>query len=231
MKGLLELLAKAKLVELTEEEQSRADPAAAAPLPQEIPVAESLTELVPELPPAPLGEADAPLEEGFALERIYSLAGLSPSPFPAEKLLRLLDGLRAMDAATRKAAVLAMDAADDGWAITDPVTDARQKIAALNAYRQRLNSQVAAVEQQAGARMAENQANLERASAEIRTQIAELEQLLERSIAKSAQEAAAIEAEVRVGREVAAREMRRMDREIERLGEIPASFSEVKQEV
>jgi hypothetical protein len=77
--------------------------------------------------------------EGIALADIFAAAGVPDSPYPAEKLLRLLDGLRAMDAGTRKAAVLAMDAADDNWQIGDCIADADRKISALDAYKQQLN--------------------------------------------------------------------------------------------
>jgi hypothetical protein len=68
-----------------------------------------------------------------AFADIFAAAGVPDSPYPAEKLLRLLDGLRAMDAGTRKAAVLAMDAADDNWQIGDCLRDADLKISALEA--------------------------------------------------------------------------------------------------
>ena len=145
MKGFLNLLAKAKLIELSEDERQAAS---AEPL-QGIPMAG--TEALAEAPEPPLhaqasGEpAAAPAAsalpslaeacpdldgdalEGHAFEDIFAAAGVPVSPYPAEKLLRLLDGLRAMDAGTRKMAVLAMDAADDNWQISDCLSDADLK--------------------------------------------------------------------------------------------------------
>lgn len=223
MKGILGLLAKAKLVELNEDERNAAEQAA-EPLPESVPAP------IPAQPaePQPMTAGELPLEEGVPLEDIFAQAGLPATPFSAEKLLRLLDGLRAMDANTRKTAVLAMDAADDSWQISDAVDDAQRKIAALGAHKQRLNAQVVAAEQQVSAELAARRNQLEQTTGEIRTQISELEQLLERAIAQSAQEATTLEAGLRATREGVARELRRMDKEIERLGEIQTTFTEPK---
>lgn len=220
MKGILDLLAKARLVELSEDERAQASPAEQ--------VAPIQVEQAPpaEVPSASLPAAECEIEEGKPLEEVFSLAGLTPAPFPAEKLLRLLDGLRAMDAATRKTAVLAMDAADDNWQIADPILDAQRKIAALEAYKRRLAEQVAGAEKHAGTQIAEIKTGLERTTAEIRTQISELERLLEREVTKAAQQTTSLEAGLRATREAAARELRRMDTEIARLAEIPASFAQ-----
>ena len=141
MKGLMRFLARAKLVELS------VDESAVSPSPDEA-TTDSPGVPAAEIPISPLPVPEGGIDEGVALDDIFALAGVSPSPFPAEKLLRLLDGLRAMDAATRKTAVLAMDAAEDSWQISDPVLDAQRKIAALEAYKRRLAAQVAAAEEQ-----------------------------------------------------------------------------------
>jgi len=146
-------------------------------------------------------------------------------PQVPESPMDFVDGLRTMDAQTRKAAVLAMDAADDNWSITDPVQDAERKIAALTAYRERLGEQLAVGAKQAGDQIAADKHGLETTVAEIRAQITQLEQLLEREIVRSAQEIAAIEGSQRAAREAVGREQRRIDQEIERFGEIPASYA------
>ncbi len=219
MKGLMEFLAKAKLIDLSEDERTVLPPAGEAS-------ADAPGAAAAEVQVAPVPVPEGGIDEGVALDDIFGLAEVPPSPFPAEKLLRLLDGLRAMDAATRKAAVLAMDAAEDSWQITDPLLDAQRKIAAIEAYKKRLAAQVAATEEQVSARIVEGKAALERTIAEIRAQIAELEQLLEREVARAAQESTGQQGDLRATREAAARELRRMDKEIERFAEIPASFSQ-----
>lgn len=239
MKGILNFLARAKLVELSEDERLAASEAEthtagasavaeadAAPgrMPQEsVDVSPAVApRAVAAAPSDPLaGEA-----EGIPLADIFAAAGLPDSPYPAEKLLRLLDGLRAMDAGTRKAAVLAMDAADDNWQIGDCIADADRKISALDAYKQQLNAQLQDREQQSAEVVNQIKLALENSTAAIRKQIAELEQLLEREVTRAAQEATSVEAGLRAARESTAREARRMDAEIERLREIPTSFKD-----
>lgn len=221
VKGVLDLLARAKLIELSEEEKVEVEPAAPITMPAEEPAPP---------PPQAMPEGDAEIAEGRSLEEIFAAADLPPSPFPAERLLRLLDGLRAMDATTRKTAVQAMDAADDNWQIADPLLDAQRKIGVLERHKQLLAAQLRAKEQHTAALIEETGAQRERTTAEIRKQIHELEQLLEREVAKSTQEGTRLEAELRAAREAAAREGRRMDVEIDRLREIPAQFAQTTSE-
>ena len=233
MKGILKFLERAKLIEPSADERLGAAEA-------ELPAAEAHAEVatgvarVPETsldrPPQP--PASAPAEpsagdaEGLPLVDIFAAADIPTSPYPAEKLLRLLDGLRAMDARTRQAAVLAMDAADDNWQIGDCVSDAELKISALDAYKQQLSEQLQSREQQSAEIANQIRLALDRSTAAIRQQIAELEQLLEREVTRAAQETTSVEAGLRAAREATARETRRMDTEIERLREIPAHFKD-----
>ncbi len=224
MKGILNLLAKAKLVELSDEERVESGllneeaPATVEKVPVEV--------VEPEVPPAldlpPLADDQSELRP---LEDIYAAAKIPAVPFSAEKLLKLLDGLKALDAVTRKAAVIAMDAADDNWQISDCLADAEHKIAALNSYRQHLAARVVSAEQEAVEKMNATRASLESTSTEIRKQIAELEQLLEREITRTAQQTTALEAALRNEREAAAREGRRIDGEIEKLNEMIRQFT------
>lgn len=237
MKGILNLLAKAKLIELSEDEQlaaageaSPAGPNASHELSGDLsgdlsghqPQRESGIETA--VAPSAGGADASPELEGQAFADIFASAGVPASPYPAEKLLRLLDGLRAMDASTRKAAVLAMDAADDNWQISDCVGDAELKIAALDDYKRQLTAQMEDRESRSAELLTQIKAALDEATVAIRKQIAELEQLREREVTRVAQEATGVEAGLRAARESAARETRRVDAEIERLREILTTF-------
>ena len=219
MKGVLNLLARAKLIELSDEEKATAEDSAAVEA-----AGQPAQETIPFPASEPVATDECEIAEGKALDEIYAGAGVASSPFPAERLLRLLDGLRAMDAVTRKTAVLAMDAADDNWQIADPVLDAQRKIAALDGYKQYLDAQVRGSEKNTTASIGEISARQEQTVAEIRKQIHELEQLLERELARSTQEITRLDAVLRATREAAARERHRMDVEMDRLREIPAQF-------
>jgi hypothetical protein len=225
MKGIWGLMEKAGLVQLSEVEKGTDSVA------PEVQPAEIQLDLGAETPPPEVSAmiSDAPpglVVEETTLEHIFELAGVPPNPFPAERLLRLLDGLRAMDSGTRKMAVQAMDAADDAWSIEDPLADAQRKIAALDAYKRSLTAQLGQAEASTAQGIEDIKASLERATDEIRAQMAQLEQLLQREMTKAAEETARLEATLRATREAAAREALRMDKEIERLGEIPATFGQ-----
>ena len=236
MKGILNFLARANLIELSDDERlaaAEAEQAAAgtqayAAAPAD--AADAPAEIGGASPPPEVAAVGAPAEqvagkqEGILLPDIYAAAAVPASPYPAEKLLRLLDGLRAMDAGTRHAAVLAMDAADDNWQIVDCVRDAQFKISALGAYKEQLTGQLQNGEQQAAEVIDQIKLSLDKSSVAIRQQIAELEQLLEREVTRAAQETTRVEAGLRAARESSTRETRRMDAEIERLREIPNNF-------
>lgn len=235
MKGLMELLAKAKLVSLSEEEKAQLaadDLAAESVLPEEPAVPEAAPVAETEPLPAVDGEPRAVSAEALQiledkpLDEIFAEAGVPESPFPAERFLRLLDGLRAMDAQTRRLAVMAMDSADDNWQVADSVLDAERKVAVLEAYKQRIGAQVAGTEQQTAAQIEELKAAQARSAEAVHRQIAELEQLLERQVRSSAQQISALEETLRATREAAGREVRRVDQEIERLSEIPSQFGQ-----
>ncbi|MFZ6744802.1 hypothetical protein ACO0LC_16390 [Undibacterium sp. JH2W] len=235
MKGILKFLAAAKLVDLSDEEkmklhgiapgdelvetslESEAASANPPPLPDASDADTSL--------PPPITYAAADVASGKSFEDIFKSAQIPDSPFPAERLLRLLDGLRAMDEATRKAAVHAMDAADDNWTIDDSIIDAQRKITALEDYQKALESQLTANQQQVIAEVADLKAAEERAVTEIRKQIAEMERLLAREIQKTAEQITNLEGGQKAAQENCEREVKRLQAEVERLREIPAQFS------
>jgi len=167
------------------------------------------------LPPdvvSPIQEPVAPVEQtlSLSLEQIYAQASVPPSSYPAEKLLRLLDGLRMMDEATRRQAVQAMDAADDNWTIEDPIRDAIAKVQALTDHGHMLRSGVDQAERDTRALIAQVKDREATSVADIRRQIADLEGLLAREIARAAQESAEMQAAMQVKREGVARSIEQL---------------------
>jgi hypothetical protein len=219
MSRFLRTLAKVGLVEL--------DPNEAPPpeQPIELPIEQAPVEIepapppLPDLPPGPLPS------EGVSFEQLYREAKVTDSPFPAEKLLKLLDGLRAMDPATRKAAVTAMDAADEAWTVDDAVLDAERKCRALRQGVERLHANLAHSEELARRELASLDDYAQKAADTIRKQIAELEQLLAQELESAAQKKAQAQADLRLLREASAREQARYEHEIARLSEIAAIFA------
>jgi len=248
--GFLKTLAKVGLVELDEPEQVRVD---APPGPglddadlQRI-LAEDpgppppATEYAkpdrgtPYAPPSPSGRtvpappqtgaaAPASFGESMSFEALYAQADVPPSAYPAEKLLKLLDGLRAMDPATRKVAVLAMDAADDDWTVADAVLDAQRKTRALRQAEQGLAAALRAAEQQVEQELAANDQYRDQATTAIRKQIADLEILLQEELQKVAEKKAQAAALLDRQRDAHAREVARYEQEIARLMELSTTF-------
>jgi hypothetical protein len=220
---------------LADEEKAakRAAPGRAEPRASPPPLRQPGSASAPQAPsdPAPRS-ADTPssagssaIAEGQSFEAMYTGAEVPPSPYPAEKLLKLLDGLRAMDAGTRKAAILAMDAADDAWTIDDVVLDAERKCRTLALGIERVEAQSAAVDDRVKSEVTSLEQYTQQAAETIRRQIAELEALLQDELQKAATRRAELQMETRAAREAAARERARYEQEIERLREIGRIFA------
>lgn len=220
MGKFLKALQKARLIELDEDASDVAADAdliaatAGSPSAPEPPVA---TET---LPPEQCG-----IEEQRSFETIYGALQVPGSPFPAEKMLRLLDGLKAMDLNTRTAAVLAMDAADDAWTVEDAVLDAQRKIRALQGAMAHLAQQAESAQAHATEELRQREEKHQQSVGAVRQQIADLEKLLEREVEKAAADKNEITGKARSAQEACARETRRLDTEVARLQEILDTFA------
>lgn len=164
-------------------------------------------------------------ESQLKLDDIYANGGVGASLYPAERLLRLVDGLSAMDENTRNMAIRAMDAADESWSIEDPLADAKAKLKALAGYGQRLQADLLKFESQTQARLDALRAHQEKAVADIRKQIAELEALAGREIARHAQQCAEQEAQLKAARDAASRDLFEISQISQRLQGLSAQFS------
>ncbi len=194
------------------------DGAGAGPAPEPPPKREAAP------PPPPV--SSAAVTEGRPLEEMYAEARVPESPYPAEQLLRLLEGLKAMQPAVRKAAVIAMDEADDDWTVADAIVDAQRKTQVLQAAQTRLAQAVAAAEQKAQADLEAQEQYKTEATATIRQQITELETLLEEELKKVSEERASIRSRLEEHRKAAARESHRLEAVVQRLAQVPEVFSE-----
>jgi hypothetical protein len=221
MKGMLDFLEKAGLVK----KDTPAEPTA----PEiDIPHREStgaardntVTVASKQLAPA----AGQPLQ----LDMIYANQGVSPSLYPAERLLRLVDGLSAMDEATRQMAIQAMDAADESWTIDDPLADAAAKVHALTEHSMSLTAQLQQLELQTQAQLDAITSRQEKVVGDIRKQIAELEGLVARELGRSAQETVTQEAELKAARDQVAQDLAEVARVSQRLQGLASQFGASK---
>ncbi|WP_157040308.1 methyl-accepting chemotaxis protein [Polaromonas naphthalenivorans] len=219
MKGLLSFLEKAGLVktDLPAVQPPPADEGApvaglepASPAPASAPA-----------PATPIAQDDGmPLK----LDDIYASEGVMASAYPAERLLRLVDGLSAMDEATRQMAIRAMDAADESWTISDPLADAAAKVKALAAHAERLRLNLRQLAQETEGQLNAARLRQEQVVGNIRKQIAELEALASRELARAAQETAAHEASLKAVTEQTARELEQVTQASQRLQSLALQF-------
>lgn len=213
MKGIVNFLEKAGLVKMDE------------PVEQGTPEPESNTGADFTLGPVS-DDLAVTLGDGTPLDfnDIYAKAGVSASAYPAERLLRLVDGLRAMDQTTRLMAIKAMDAADESWTIDDPLADAAAKVQALSRYAERLQLNLQKVEQETQARLNAVAARQEQVVGDIRKQMAELEALVSREMTRAAQESAEHEAGLKATRDQTARELAQLAQTSQRLQGLSVQF-------
>lgn len=213
MKGMLDFFEKAGLVK--RDEPAPPDPAV-APEPVVVP------------PPQPADLTPAPASLGAAaavqVDEIYARAGVPPSAYPAERLLRLVDGLGAMDPATRLMAIKAMDAADESWSIDDPLADAALKIEALARHADGLQTDFLTLERDTQARLQAVASRQEQVVGDIRKQIAELEALVARELARSAQESTSHETHLQAARQQMAQQLEGMTQTSQRLRSLSSQF-------
>lgn len=221
MKGMLDFLEKAGLVK---KDAPQATPATDIDTPlthAATPLADAGTAPGAATPAAGTG---APLD----LEHIYATQGVGPSLYPAERLLRLVDGLSAMDEATRHMAITAMDAADESWTIDDPLADAAAKIKALTAHSESIAANLQQLEQETQAHLDTVAQRQEKVVSDIRQQIAELEGLVTRELNRSAQETASLEAQRKAARDQIARDLAEVAQVQQRLQGLASQFGAVK---
>jgi hypothetical protein len=78
------------------------------------------------------------VEEGLGFVDIYARQSVAEASFPVERLLKLVEGLRALDPTTRRAAIMAMDVADETWSMDQVLADADAKVAALRGHQRQM---------------------------------------------------------------------------------------------
>lgn len=213
MKGMFDLLERAGLV-------SRVADIDSDPPDAETASGASHARASADIEAAPRVEQSA----GMTLEQVYAAAGVQACAYPAERLLRLIDGLKAMDVTTRRLTIHAIDAADDTWSIDDPKRDAAAKVAAIERHAASIRAAVAHDHQETQAKLQDVARRQETTVAEIRRQIAELEGLLAREIARGAQETAALEAALQSRRDGANRELAQLAQSAQALTGLIAQF-------
>jgi hypothetical protein len=164
------------------------------------------------MPPATAGPVAVGVPDSRSLEQVYAAAQVPACHYPAERLLRLVNGLNAMEEAMRRQTIHAIDAADESWTIDDPLGDAAAKVAAIEQHASGLRAGLGQAEQQAQAELAALRQRQEAAVAEVKRQIADLEALLTREVTRGAQESASVEAALQARKEAVSQELAMLSR-------------------
>jgi ACT domain-containing protein len=223
MKGMMNLLERAGLVQ--REDDVLVPDAVQAPIePEQEQNAPLPSWLDPDGKSTPAGNVPLSEVSGLSLDQIYAQAGVAVANYPAERFLRLLDGLKAMDEAIRRQVIAAMDAADDTWTIADPLQDAGIKIAAIEAHAATLRAGITLAEQETQDAVSGVQTRQETSVSEIRRQISDLEGLLARELARGAQENAALAAALQSKKDGADRELEQLMRTVADFRALVAQF-------
>jgi len=213
MKGVMGFLEKAGLVRMDTSHREDVPPPPPIHAPADEPAA------------APPPEATVPtIGTPLKLDDIYAQAGVPASLYPAERLLRLIEGLSAMDPGTRLMAIKAMDAADESWTIEDPLADAQTKAQALAMHAELLQLNLQALERDTLARIESVTAKREKVVGDIRRQMSELDALMNREVARAAQDIAAQEAQLQAAREHTAGQLASLSQLGQQLQNLSAQF-------
>ncbi len=229
MASLKKILEAARLIERTEAPVSEAGPAEDADIDAIIRRAAQAEAASP--PPA---REDAAVEdggievvgveEGLTFVDIYGRQGVAEAQFPVERLLKLVDGLRALDPTTRRAAITAMDVADETWSMDDVLADADAKMAALRGHQRQMQGAADGVVQANRERVAALESSRDGRLTELRQQIAALEAQIQDAVGSTAADVAKLQSESESNKAALLRETQRIDAHILNLEELVAQF-------
>lgn len=172
----------------------------------------------------PAATALAGVEEGLAFPDIYARQGLAEAAFPVERLQKLVDGLRTLDPTTRRAAITAMDVADETWSMDQVLADADAKIDALRGHQRHLQAGADALVQHNRERIAELESARDTRVAELRRQIAALEAQVQDAIGAAAADVARLQSESESNKAALQRETQRLDTQVVGLQDLVAQF-------
>lgn len=153
---------------------------------------------------------DTVIPEGLDIADIYADANVGTSPYPYEKFVKLIDGLAALDDTAKKAALAAMDAADDTWTVGDISNDLAVKRAALVQYQRDIEATVVDLEGKATAAIADTKTLSDERVAAMRAQIAELEQNIQNEFQATGKTIGELHAQLAANKSAGERESQRI---------------------
>lgn len=169
-------------------------------------------------------ESTVAIEEGLEFADIYARQGVAVAPFPVERLMKLVEGLRTLDPTTRRAAITAMDVADETWSMDHVLADADAKVLALRGHQQALKAIAENIAQSNRERIATLETDRDGAVAALREQIAALEAQIQEAVGSTAAEVAKLQSQSESAKAALQRETLRIDATILNLEELVGQF-------
>ncbi len=164
------------------------------------------------------------VEEGLTFADIYARQGVTDAQFPVERLLKLVEGLRTLDPATRRAAINAMDIADETWSMEQVLADADAKVAALRGHQLQMQGAADAVVQANRERVAALESSRDGRLTELRQQMSALEAQIQDAVGTTAADVAKLQSESESNKAALLRETQRIDAHIVNVAELVAQF-------
>ena len=229
MASLKKILEAARLIESSDPQPAPSEPAGDSDIDAIIRRAAEAESRATAPPPMPAARGvDAPaapgVEEGLDFAQIFARQGVVDAGFPVERLIKLVDGLKALDPTTRRAAISAMDVADETWSMDQVLADADAKIAALRGHQRHLQGNADALVQANQARIAELESSRDTRLADLRQQIAVLEAQIQDVVGATAADIARLQSESESNKAALTRETQRLDAQVLSLEELAAQF-------
>jgi hypothetical protein len=164
------------------------------------------------------------VEEGLTFTDIYARQSVAEAQFPVERLLKLVEGLRALDPTTRRAAIMAMDVADETWSMDQVLADADAKVAALRGHQRQMQGAAEGVVQTNRERVSALESSRDGRLADLRQQISALEAQIQDVVGTTAADVAKLQSESESNKAALLRETQRIDAHILNLEELVAQF-------
>ena len=163
-------------------------------------------------------------EEALAFAQNSARQQVADAGFPVERLLKLVEGLRTLDPTTRRAAITAMDVADETWSMEHVLADADAKVEALRAHQREQQGVADALIADNSRRVQSLETERDGRVADLRGQIAALEAQIQDAIGTAAAEVAKLNAESESNKAALHREIQRIDAHILNLADLAAQF-------
>ena len=169
-------------------------------------------------------EIETVIPEGLDVAEIYADAGVVSSIYPYEKFVKLVDALAALDDSAKKAALAAMDAADDSWTAGDIASDLSTKRTALVQYQRDIEATVVNLEIKANETIANTKNQSDARVTDMRAQIAALEQSIQDEFQGTGQAIGELHAQLAANKSAGEREGQRIGAVVFRMTTIEKTY-------